>query len=329
MAKLYIENTFFEEEILCPNKSLYSLFHSHPHILQLQFLPLLYANKEDTVVVSNYPETSYLKTLKNPPNLMLLEEFISTRPLEKTSLWAPSKALCSNLTLPFSHAKKIHAKSFCFENTKKLPFSILLYTPTEVRTFLEKNNKPKLLKTIYGKSGSGHFRFPSSRRNLNSFLNREFSHKRPIIGQYWMEKCLDFSTQWQINKESICLIGKTIIENTFDGSYLKTHLNQDSSLLDRFYKQHLKEAMELLLKAQKIGFIGPIGVDAMIYKEDTLQHQILELNARKTMSLIALNIAKKQKLSSLAFQKGKNGLLPTFLKNSKKTTYFPNNLQIN
>lgn len=330
MAKLYIENTFFEDEILNSHKSLKALFSSR-HALQLQFLPLLYANKEDTVVVTHYPDKKYLKTLKAPPNLILLEDFISkSYSFDKVSLWAPSKILepyLPPITIPsFEIAKKVHCKTFCFENSKKLPLSTLLHNEKEVEAFFKQDKRPMLLKTLYGRSGSGHFLYPSSKKNLQTYLKREFSHKRPVIGQLLVEKCLDFSTQWEIDKESITLIGKTIIGNTPNGVYQKTYIHQASPLLDRFYQEHLDEALKLLKKVQEEGFFGPIGIDAMVYKTESLHHQILEINARKTMSLAALNIAKKYKCNSLAFEKSEKGLLPSFIKTPTKRVEFSKNL---
>lgn len=336
MKKLYIENTFFEDEITHPNKSLEKLFMSSKPILQLQFLPFLYANKSDTVLVTNRPSQEYLDSLQDPPKILLFQDFLSLKDKDIYTpiLWGASDHLASlfkkNYFYPsFQIVKKVHSKLFCFENTKILFDCSLLTNEKDVQQYIAKTPKPLVIKTLFGRSGSGHFLIHNndySKKNLKSFLGKEFSYKRAVLGQLWLNRLLDFSTQWEISSE-ISFKGLTIIENDPFGSYQKTHVNKSDPLLEDFYNEHLSEAKILLEKVKNEGFFGPIGIDAMIYeyKKDRYHH-ILEANCRNTMSLIALKIQKKNKLPNLtlSFTNSEMGLLPSYLETPKKVFFKKN-----
>ena len=91
----------------------------------------------------------------------------------------------------------------------------------------------------------------------------------------------------------------------------------------------------LNLMAQK-GFFGPIGIDAMIYKKDNTNHlhPIVEINARKTMGWVALNLQKTyfpEKIISMSYENGdkETNLLPNFGVNQEgKITSFSKALHL-
>jgi hypothetical protein len=59
-----------------------------------------------------------------------------------------------------------------------------------------------------------------------------------------------------------------------------------------YLKEHCSYALNTLKKMHKMGFFGNVGLDAMVYEKGILQ-PIVEINARKTMGWVALQIQKR------------------------------------
>lgn len=303
MSRLHICNTFFERELsTSSSKSLTDWIRSHPILLQLQFLPLLYAAPEDRIAVTDLPDNPdpRLCLLDHPPNL----------PLET---WGPSKAIATwaqKHRIPYdlpewSAIQTINSKVFSFLQSPKLPHARLLQSQQEVDDWFQITPSPKVLKTPFGTAGNGHF------------LNVKPLYKPPFIGEPWVERILDFSTQWE-NGE---LLGVTLFENELDGTYKRTYAGPlETWALD----EHLSIARPLIQKIAQMGYSGNIGIDAFIYLWEGKKrlHPIVEINARKTMSWVALQRSNEQ----LSYTHASQGLLPSSLSVNGKTIRFTRNI---
>lgn len=270
-------------------KSLSEWMRSHPVVMQLQFLPLIYARPNDSILVSELPD--------NPdPRLCLIDDPPKNLPIEH---WGPSRAIAAwaqKHQIPYSipdwnWVRTINSKVFSFTHSPKLPLAKLLNTQDEVEEWIKNTPDPKLLKTPFGTAGSGHIRNPKIGR----------AYPTPIIGEPWVERILDFSTQWQNGK----LLGATAFENEPNGTYKGTFA------LDIEYwalEEHLAVARPLI---EKLQYGGNIGVDAFIYLWEGKKrvHPVVEINARKTMSWAALQMPQKR----LYYTPSAEGLLPSHL----------------
>jgi hypothetical protein len=136
-----------------------------------------------------------------------------------------------------------------------------------------------------------------------------------VIGEPWVERSLDFSSQWNIS-ETIELLGLTVFETSSKGVYEAT-LAGDKLFGEYEWaaEKHVETAFPILEKIQKMGFKGSLGIDAFVYSGKL--HPIVEINARKTMSWAALQIHKNTKKNvRMSFEKKSGGLLPgTFPRN--------------
>ena len=125
-----------------------------------------------------------------------------------------------------------------------------------------------------------------------------------MIGEPWVERILDFSTQWKDGQ----LVGVTIFENEPNGTYKGTYAGvvEEWALED-----HLRVALPLIEKMGKMGYGGHIGIDAFIYlwEGERRLHPIVEINGRKTMSWVALQLAGGR----LFYTRSSQGLLPSRL----------------
>lgn len=351
---IHLTNCFFEWEIKTNSSStLSAAFYSHPIFLQLQFLPLLYAHEEDTVLVTDLPQASYLEKLKRYrkalPHIQLLSKpFISkTKTIES---WAPSRliqtwALKHQLLYkspPWDLAIECNSKAFSFLATPPLPHAALLKEEEETFKWLRSFQGNKVLKSCFGLSGTGHLLIDekTSLAQIKHFIQREFRKKRPVIAEPWVKRLLDFSTQWKIdNLKQIHYLGSTIAENDLRGKYKASHVNDEILLFQEnihYLQTHKKMAISLLHQMKEKGFFGNVGFDAMVYLDEKTTtptlHAIVEINARKTMGWVALAIQNqlfKHAPMTLQYLNENQGLLPSFLVlQNNQTIHFSKNIQL-
>lgn len=297
---VHLCNTFFEHELENPTpKPVLHWLRSHPLFLQLQFLPLLYAEPHDTILVSDLPP--------NPdPRLRLFSE--SFGPLE---LWAPLRG--ENWPL----IQQLNSKIFTYINAPQLSGSALLSTPQEAARWIALTPGPKVLKTPFGSAGRGHFHVGSP--GLDAFLRKNL----PVIGEPWVERTLDFSTQWYLHPTHTELLGETVFENNARGAYLATTVGP-SLVPEWALDVHLQTAQPLVEQMRKLGYRGNVGVDAFIYRDNTV-HPVVEINGRKTMSWVALHLQRKhhpEQIVRLSLENKGEGLLPQTLFVNGKTISF-------
>lgn len=309
MSPVHVCNTFFEKELeAVSKKDLIGWLRSHPIVLQLQFLPLLYAGPEDPILVSDLPDhpDPRLCLLNHPPKPTSVEHWGFSLAI---SDWAKKKDVSYPIP-PWELVRLNNSKIFSFNESLKLPGAALLETRKEIEEWIEKGNGPQVLKTPFGAAGGGHFHV--GRGNLNYFLQK---HPPPLIGEPWVERVLDFSTQWKDGK----LLGTTVFETEENGTYKATLVGKN--IMGRYewaLEKHLEAVEGLVEKIGKMGYWGHFGIDAYVYKREgkEIAHPVVEINGRKTMSWIALEIHRKrecEKRLRLSFSRETNGLLPNEL----------------
>jgi hypothetical protein len=189
---------------------------------------------------------------------------------------------------PWEVVREVNSKEFSWKESPKLPNSALLKNTEEVEKWMRSFEGLKVLKSCFGVSGRGHLHLPSPR--LTEFLQKEFSMALPVIGEPWLQRDLDFSTQWFIHpNQTIDFLGSTLCISNAKGKYVE---NRVGKIEIPFLDKHCSVAQTLLQKMARKGFFGNIGIDAMIYEGGNL-HPVVEINARKTMGWVALQIQRK------------------------------------
>jgi hypothetical protein len=119
-----------------------------------------------------------------------------------------------------------------------------------------------------------------------------------------LDKCLDFSMQCEITKQSETqFIGYSIFQTNSKGAYEKSKLDKQ----DNFEKQITSFIESDLLKKTRIVlseilqemyspyYAGIIGIDMMIYKsgDSYYLHPCVEINMRKNMGYLAIRFTDK------------------------------------
>ncbi len=359
---VHLCNTDFEYTLIHPlSDPLEKTWAYYPVSKQLQFLPLLYGEPEDLLAVSALPDAAYLSELQNSPfrngsslpKCHLLQEEIPFH-LKKVESWGYSRSITDwakardmqyEYTLKEAIVRKIHSKSYSL-SICPLPNALLIDTPAALEEFLTKVPGNKVLKTSLGFSGKGHFLIDQKTPipSILHFCQKEWIHKRPLIGEPWVTRLLDFSTQWHIHSDGeIELLGTTLFRTSPQGQYLGTTTGP-LEMIFREYVAFVREQQHIAKKAvegiYQEGFYGHLGIDAFIYLDPLTGtpslHPIVEINARKTMSWVALKIQKKffpERVIHLNFgtpQVGKTSLLPSFLvQNDSERLQFKHQLFLN
>lgn len=344
---VHVANTNFEFELSHPSSlNLEQSLILHPSCLQLQFLPLLYAAPHDLVAVSALPTTAYFLLLeqmgwwpKGLPRLILLQTNQSLKGLtchswgysRQVQAWAQARGLHYEIPKDWATICQVNSKAFSLRYSN-LPGAALLANEKELKIWLQEIEGPKVLKTCFGLSGKGHFPFkeivPSPA--LLAFCYKEWQEGRALIGEPWLDKLFDFSTQWEIGKKKeITFLGATRFETNAKGIYQATLAGPEEQLFDEqvdFLLAHKQVALQALRDMANLGFFGAVGVDALVYRCRNTHlpclYPLVEINARQTMSSAILRLQQRlcpQKVLRLSYVAHSSGkpLLPSALMNAK------------
>ncbi len=354
--RIHIANTFFEWELeKQPNCSLSEAFFQHPIFVQLQFLPMLYAEASEGVLVTALPPPEYITTLQAldipPPRMCtLLDPAIAN--FKEIEAWGASQLIAEfadrhnliYLMPQWDVVRHVNSKRFSFESSPKLLGAEMLHNEGQAKQWLGSFEGKKVIKTCYGVSGKGHLIiddpcFPWEK--IKAFLQREWKQELPVIAEPWVARVLDFSTQWKIEKEKqISYIGSTLCQNDSRGQYRYNLVGDEKTLFgshEYFLHQHIQIVKPILSNMANLGFFGNVGIDAMLYimpenPEEILLHPVVEINARKTMGWAGLKLQKKhfpQNILRFSYTQTAKGYLPqSLIAKSGKVIHFQRNLTI-
>jgi len=339
MQSFLFTNTSFDEELTSEHPfTPLQLLQKHPVYFQLQYLSLLVADPSETPLLSHPPSQEHLKYLEklgfSPTPFKLLSHTPSTcLPL---SSWGPSMSLkrwaiekkCSYNIPSLDVVKKAHSKEFAFSSFPTLDLSALITNSEELISWWNSFEGPKVLKTLYNASGRGHFISNESQQDLEKalvFFKRNQKTSPACIAQPWVERVLDFSTQWHIKEDgSHTYLGATRCENSSKGIYHRSISGPEELLFKnqiQFFQEHLCYAKKAIEKLKSLTFFGNVGFDSFVYKHPKTNqihlYPIVEVNARKTMGWVSLKIQQKiakGKLLSICYSSNTEkpeGLLPS------------------
>jgi hypothetical protein len=357
--KLHFANTFFEKELEEASTTQGPLSHiisSNPILHQLQFLPFLYAEDGDLLLVSDPPSPDYLSIRERfqlpQLEIVLLDEastLIDCCALEvwghsfRLAQWASERGI-SCLMPPWDAVRKVNSKVFSFLHSPQLPHAALLHTREEVESWLKHSaGRKRVIKSAFGLSGRGHFFLPSTQvsfeKNMEAFLLNAWKCGCPAIGEPWVDRMIDFSTQWVIAQDqTFSYIGATLCKNDERGQYRASCVGDETTLFQHrlpFFETHQKAASDILSLIASTGYFGHVGIDAMVFIDPATQsealHPIVEINARKTMGWVALTYRNKhypKQQIELHYASGTTGLLPSSVIKRGNISSFQRNVHV-
>lgn len=316
---LHIANTHFEWECSTKtSKKLKDSFLIHPNFVQLQFLPFLYGDSSDYVLLTHEPDPTYWDLLKqfrnNHPKPVYINDTIPK--VTRIDSWGPSQLItdwanqhnilymCPN----HSAVCEVSSKEFSFLHSPQLADAMLIKNLADLLQWGSGNNYPKVLKTSFGVAGRGHQIVPCKTalhcEKTRNFCEKEWLAGRPIIGEPWVNRLWDFSTQWMLSKSQIHYLGSTKMTCDHRGTYRSTELSTNE-FPEAYFQQ--KTAYPILKRMLSMGFFGHVGIDGFVYNEGAL-HPITDINPRKTMGWLAMQLNAPISIVSSAY--AKHPLLP-------------------
>lgn len=331
MTRYHINNTLFEKELESGESHSFFALLSEPKLaIQLQYLPRLFKNDDDCILVTHQDDSldNSVYCLDMAP-FKKGDEILSWGYSRLIQQFAKKHGLIYK-SPSFDVVKKVNSKLFSFKESPQLKGACLI----EKEAFIPNNG---VLKSAFGFSGRGHF-FLGRNMDPLPFFKKAVEQTGFVIYEPWVERTLDFSTQWMLQEdESIVYLGATLLKNSNKGSYLGTIVGEEKQLFGKYYpflQEHKSILIEILKKMIKLGFYGNVGVDAMIYLEGTKEvlHPVVEINARKTLGYSILEYWKKERKNSMLFAyftKASNaslGLLPAYVFNDKEKISFERQL---
>jgi len=167
-----------------------------------------------------------------------------------------------------------------------------------------------LAKAAYSCAGRGHRRInrDSPEISTQNWLRNTLRYHGSVIIEPWLERALDFSALYEMHPGGkVELIGLTMMENDAAGRFLATRVGpkwanllppEISAFLFReanvmaWYQERIPALLADLLP----GYIGPLGIDAMVHRTvdgSFSLKPVVEVNARMTMGRIALELLMK------------------------------------
>ncbi len=295
-----------ESDILCTR---YKMDEAHKHYLSE--LGFCFINNDQHLIAS-YTKTK--EKMKENVSQLLIENKDSTyfkSLIQEGMTYSPfsvlqeSQEVCALYKLTYDHPtidiiKKVNSKAYSTRYNNKAEMknkATIVYSAEELEQVGNEYLKTSkfLIKDIFGVSGKGNFLIESL-----SVFNRivdylKIQEKRAknviLIVEPFLQKDFDFSCQFYIDKngQSKVLSVQKLMNNNFayQGSFTANEVFLDE-LNNNGYFNEIQNVSNQLFQD---GYFGHVCVDSMTLKDSSII-PIVEINARKSMSLIKHSIDK-------------------------------------
>ena len=180
---------------------------------------------------------------------------------------------------------------------------ICLHTVEEVRTYLEKNSHI-VVKAPWSCSGRGVRYFDGDLdRQDRGFVTNIIRQQGAIIVEPWYEKVVDFAMEFTADGQGKVIFEGLSLFETSNGAYTgnlllseeeKLHLLSSYIASEKLFVVK-EQLLQLLACETSQVYPGPLGVDMMVVRTDrgNLLHPCVEINLRRTMGHVALNVAQR------------------------------------
>lgn len=307
--------------------------------LQLSALSFCLGTKDDKATVCFTPDQAYLDhihSLDLPVTDYILWDALSENTL--LNPWMKTNALlkaCEEkkipIKYPFSDIEiKTASKAFAFALSPP-PFKAkLIDSKQELLEFLNEQEGLFVLKKPLDQSGRGHY-FINAGKNISSHSIPDINYQGVRV-EKWVKRHLDFSSQWLLD-DKIALLGLCEIINNHKGGYKGSKFPLINPQYEHFFDQHIQQVTPIIQTLHKQGYRGHLGVDAFIFEQDNQLDlcPLIELNPRKTMGFVALNLSLHfKKPCHITLSRSQSGmmLLPTKIKTKQGLYTFKTNLEL-
>ncbi|MDQ8188336.1 DUF455 family protein [Pelagicoccus sp. SDUM812002] len=179
------------------------------------------------------------------------------------------------------------------------------------------------LKAPFGTAANGMRRLAKDEEigtPLKSWMEKVWAEQGAVVVEPWLERVFDFSVQLEMREEGLRVVGYTRLVNNVRGQFRGIVTNGFCQGLEpevvkfimqrvegrpRLYQWYEDVLLpELGARLSAVGYKGPLGIDAFIYRdwEGMLQLKpVVEINLRYTMGRVAWELGKRNAATSLGF----------------------------
>ena len=162
-----------------------------------------------------------------------------------------------------------------------------------------------LFKALHACSGRGLRR--GDETGVSDWVQKRIAADGAVVAEPLLERVVDFSAQYELSPESVAFLGLARVDNDASGQFrgirvapnwsrtmpeeVVAFLYRDAQVMD-WYREKIPSVLRDLLP----GYVGPVGVDAMVYRKQNgglgLRH-VVEINVRFTMGRVALELLRR------------------------------------
>lgn len=172
---------------------------------------------------------------------------------------------------------------------------------------------PALLKGLYSCAGRSQLKVEVGEWvAAEDWVRANLQRHGGLVVEAWRERVADFSMLYEITSEGVEWMGATVMENDARGGYLGSRVaSKWTSLLENevttwlHCEAQIQDWIETrwptALKELLEGYIGPVGIDCMVYREPDGRLNwlpVVEVNVRMTMGRVALELMRKSRPGS-------------------------------
>jgi uncharacterized ferritin-like protein (DUF455 family) len=169
-----------------------------------------------------------------------------------------------------------------------------------------------VIKESIGVAGSNAIRLwePVISDSQKAWINRALKNGSELVVEPWLDRVMDFSAQLEMEPLGIKLCGYTTLINDLKGQFqansaepnyrkrlpsnVRTLFSEPVDIANQLQLLFAGVLDRLEVELQKVGFLGPIGIDAFVYRADG-KHRlkpIVEINPRYTMGRLTVELMK-------------------------------------
>lgn len=130
---------------------------------------------------------------------------------------------------------------------------------------------------------------------IRGWAAKRLTQGQPLFLEPWVERMSEAGIQLEIpSTGEPTLVGLTVLLNDTRGQYRGSRINVDNSTLQQ-WQPAIDVAQRVARVVQQTGYTGPVGIDAMQYRDaegNTRLRPLQDLNARYTMGRLALGFQR-------------------------------------
>ncbi|HWC59801.1 MAG TPA: DUF455 family protein [Verrucomicrobiae bacterium] len=202
----------------------------------------------------------------------------------------------------------------CAENEVGVTANTIEEALAAVAAIREREHHRVVAKQALGLAGQSAIRLwePELLRSQKQWLARALQHGQQVVIEPWLEREVDFSVQLEMGARELKVCGYTGLLNDAKGQFqanwaeanfakrvpsgVTTLFKSLPDISGRLHRIYAEIISMLEAELRLVNFVGPIGIDAFIYKTVGGERQIkpiVEINPRYTMGRLTVELMKQ------------------------------------